>query len=160
MQGVELLTEFGATDELPVIAEVTAQADAALVGWHYWQYKNFQDPTTESQGSSAQSLFADDSDLSSVKVEKLKLLERAYPQATAGTPLALSFDPVTAEMLYRYTAGPASAPTEIHVPKIHYPDGYVAEVSGARIVSAPGAATLVLENLACTGEVTVRLRRP
>lgn len=157
MQGVELLTEFGATDELPVIAEVTAQADAALVGWHYWQYKNFQDPTTESQGSSAQSLFADDSDLSSVKSEKLKLLERAYPQATAGTPLVLSFDPVTAEMLYRYTAGPASAPTEIHVPKIHYPDGYTVEVTGARVVSAPGAAKLVLENTACTGEVTVRV---
>lgn len=160
MQGVELLTEFGATDELPVIAEVTAQADAALVGWHYWQYKNFQDPTTESQGSSAQSLFADDSDLSTVKVEKLKLLERAYPQATAGTPLELSFNPETAELLYRYTAGPASAPTEVHVPKIHYPDGYVVEVSGAKVISLPGASPLKLQNLACTGEVVLRLRRP
>jgi len=160
MQAVELLTEFGATDELPVIAEVTAQADAALVGWHYWQYKNFQDPTTESQGSSAQSLFADDSDLSTVKLDKLKLLERSYPQATAGTPLELSFDPATADFRYRYSAGPASAPTEIHIPKIHYPDGYVVEVTGARVISAPGASTLQLQNLNCSGEVLVTVRKP
>lgn len=160
MQAVELLTEFGATDELPVLAEVTAQADAALVGWHYWQYKNFSDPTTESQTSGAQSLFADDADLASVKLDKLKLLERAYPQATAGTPLELSFDPATATFLYRYRAGPASAPTEIHVPQIHYPEGYVVEVTGATVVSAAGAATLQLRNLACDGEVLVKVRKP
>lgn len=157
MQAVELLTEFGATDDLQVIADVTAEADERLIGWQYWQYKNFNDPTTESQGSSAQSLFADDTDLSTVKLDKLRYLERAYPQATAGTPLELSFDPDTGEFLYRYQAAPASAPTEIYVPKLHYPNGYRIDLSGARVVSDAGASTLVLQNLDCESEVLLRL---
>lgn len=160
MQAVELLTEFGATDELPVLAEVTRQADEHLIGWQYWQYKNFDDPTTESQDSGAQSLFADDADLSSAKIEKLKILSRTYPQATAGVPLALSFDPQTAEFVYRYTPRPATAPTEIFVPvALHYPDGYRVEVSGARVLSAANTSPLVLENLPGADEVSVRVTR-
>jgi endoglycosylceramidase len=160
MAGVELLTEFGATDELPVLAEVAAQADAALVGWQYWQYKNFDDPTTESQESGAQSLFADDTDLSTVKVEKLRILSRTYPQATAGTPLALSFDPDTAEFHYRYAPRSAAGPTEIYVPvDLHYPDGYRVEVTGATRLSADHASQLVLDNLPGATEVAVVVTR-
>lgn len=155
MQGVELLTEFGATDDLQVIRDVTQQADENLIGWQYWQYKNFQDPTTESQGSGSQSLFADDEDLSTVKVDKLRLLERTYPQTTAGIPVSLSFDPDTAVFNYRYTVRATAGPTEIHIPALHYPSGYQVQVSGARVVSAPNARLLKLENTGCSGEVTV-----
>ncbi|MEQ1439018.1 cellulase family glycosylhydrolase [Fontimonas sp. SYSU GA230001] len=162
MQAVELLTEFGATDELPVLAEVARQADENLVGWQYWQYKNFDDPTTESQDSGAQSLFADDADLSTAKLDKLKILSRTYPQATAGVPLALSFDPDTAEFQYRYTPRAATAPTEIFVPvALHYPNGYQVEVSGATLRSAANAPRLLLDNLTGATEVSVRVtRRP
>lgn len=160
MQGVELLTEFGATDDLQVIRDVTQQADENLVGWQYWQYKNFDDPTTESQGSGSQSLFTDDEDLSTAKLDKLKLLSRTYPQATAGIPLALSFDPDTGAFTYRYTPRNAGAPTEIFVPvALHYPDGYTVELVGARELSAPDAPLLVIENLSGATEVSVTLSR-
>jgi endoglycosylceramidase len=157
MEAVALMTEFGASDDLDVLRQSATAADAKLIGWQYWQYKNFGDPTTTSQGSSAQSLFTDDTDLGSVKLDKLRVLERAYPQATAGTPLELSFDPDTGAFLYRYQAQPASAPTEIHVPKLHYPNGYRIELSGARVVSEAGASRLLLQNLSCDGEVLLRL---
>ncbi len=160
MQAVELLTEFGATDDLQVMRDVAAEADELLIGWQYWQYKNFDDPTTESQGSSAQSLFADDTDLSTVKLAKLKLLSRTYPQATAGIPQALSFDPDSAAFEYRYTPRTATGPTEIFVPvALHYPQGYRVEASGARVVSAANAPRLMLENEADAREVVVRVSR-
>lgn len=156
MGAVEMLTEFGASDDLALIARVTAQADARLMGWHYWHYKNWGDPTTQSQESGAQGMFADDADLSSVKMDKLRILERTYPQATAGIPVALSFNPDTAEFSYRYTPRTATAPTEIYVPvALHYPNGYQVQVSGATVASAPDATKLVLTNDAGAAEVTV-----
>lgn len=160
MGAVELLTEFGATDRLDVISQVADLADERLIGWQYWAYKNWSDPTTESQASGAQSLFVHDDDLSSVKLDKLRVLSRTYPQATAGIPKALSFDPDTAAFSYRYTPRPATAPTEIFVPRaLHYPSGYTVTVSGARVISAVDASPLLLENLAGATEVTVTLAR-
>ncbi len=157
MSAAEVLTEFGATDEPVLLKRVTRLADENFVGWQYWHYKNWSDPTTQSQGSGAQSLFADDNDLSTVKLDKLKILSRTYPQATAGTPLALSFDPDTAAFSYRYTPKvDATAPTEIYVPvALHYPQGYQVTVSGAVVRSAPNAPRLVLENEAGAAEVSV-----
>lgn len=156
MGAVELVTEFGASDDLALIGRVTAGADARLIGWQYWHYKNWGDPTTQSQTSGAQGMFTDDEDLSTVKLDKLRILERTYPQATAGIPVALSFDPDTAEFNYQYTPRAASAPTEIYVPvALHYPQGYLVAVSGATITSAPNAPRLVLQNTAGATEVNV-----
>ncbi|HZP11746.1 MAG TPA: cellulase family glycosylhydrolase [Nevskiaceae bacterium] len=157
MGATTLITEFGASDDLADIADVTGNADAHLTGWMYWHYKEWADPTTESQTSGGQGLFTDDADLSTVKVEKLKILERAYPQATAGTPESLTFDPSTAAFHYRYAPNTASAPTEIHVPTIHYPNGYTVTVTGATVTSAPGATTLTLQNQAGATEVDVTI---
>ena len=161
MGAVELVTEFGASDDLALIGRVTAGADARLIGWQYWHYKNWGDPTTQSQGSGEQGMFADDTNLDSVKIDKLKLLERTYPQATAGTPLALSFNPDSAAFSYRYTPRPSvTAPTEIYVPvALHYPQGYRVNVSGATITSAANAQRLVIQNTAGASEVTVTVTR-
>jgi endoglycosylceramidase len=161
MGAVELMTEFGASDDLALIRRVTAGADAHLIGWHYWHYKNWSDPTTQSQASGAQGMFADDADLSSVKLDKLRLLERTYPQATAGIPLELSFDPDTAAFNYRYTPRAATAPTQIYVPvALHYPQGYTVQVTGATVQSAPNAPRLLLANNPGATEVTVSVTRP
>ncbi len=153
----ELITEFGATDDLVLLERVTRLADENRVGWQYWHYKEWADPTTQSQESGGQGMFADDGDLSSVKIEKLKLLERTYPRATAGIPLELSFHPNTKAFLYRYTPRCASAPTEIYVPTLHYPNGYAVVLTGARQLSAPGAPLLLIENLAGASEVSVQI---
>ncbi len=160
MGATTLITEFGASEDIPDLIQVTTQADNQLTGWQYWHYKGWMDPTSEDPTGGAQSLFGDDADLGSAKIEKLRVLERTYPQYTAGTPLALSFNPDTAEFNYRYTPRAAGGPTEIYVPvALHYPNGYDLVVSGARVVSPSGAARLMLENETGAGEVTVRITR-
>jgi endoglycosylceramidase len=160
MNGVELLTEFGATDQVDVLEQVMTLSEQRLVGWQYWAYKNWRDPTTESQTSGSQSLFLRDDDLSTVKLDKLRALSRTYPQATAGIPQALSFDPATGAFSYRYTPRLASAPTEIFVPlALHYPNGYTVTVSGARVVSPANTSPLLIENAAGASEVVITLTR-
>ncbi|HUS23861.1 MAG TPA: cellulase family glycosylhydrolase [Candidatus Binatia bacterium] len=157
---VEMLTEFGATDDPVVLERVTRLADQHLVGWHYWQYKEWADPTTQSQDSGAQGIFADDEDLSTAKLDKLKFLQRTYPQATAGEPVSMTFDPETAQFDYTYKPHAATAPTEIYVPvALHYPAGYTVEVTGATVTSAANAPVLVLENVAGATEVVVKVTR-
>ena len=168
LHSTTLVTEFGASEDLPDLRQVLDQTAAKFVGWQYWQYKNWRDPTTESQTSNAQGLFTDDTDLTTMKVEKLKVLERPYPQATAGVPIAtadpagradyaMDFDEATRTFTYRYTPRCAGAPTDIYVPQLHYPDGYAVELTGARAISAPNASHLLLENLKDATEVTVRI---
>lgn len=150
-----LMSEFGASEDLPDIATVTALADEYLTSWQYWHYKNWRDPTTESQESGAQGLFDDDEDLDSVREAKLKLLARTYPRATAGVPEKMTFDPATAVFEYWYRPREAAGPTEIAVPAVHYPAGYSVQVRGADVVSAPGAPVVLLEE---TDDVLVKLR--
>ncbi|HWU69148.1 MAG TPA: cellulase family glycosylhydrolase [Stenotrophobium sp.] len=157
MGATSLLTEFGATDDVSDIARLVGLADTNLVGWLYWAYKTWHDPTTTG-GGGAQSLFTSDSDLSTVKPDKLRVLQRTYPQVTAGTPLSLSFNPDTGEFHYRYTPDASAAPTEIYVPvALHYPKGYQATVSGATVTSASGASELTLQNLPGASEVDVTI---
>lgn len=160
MGAVAAMTEFGASDDLTIIRDTTAAADANFTSWFYWHYKNWADPTTQSQESGAQGLFTDDTDFNTVKLEKLKLLERTYPQATAGVPVSLSFNPDTAEFSYSYTPRVATAPTEIYVPvALHYPQGYRVTVTGATVASLPNSPRLVLQNTAGATEVSVMVVR-
>jgi endoglycosylceramidase len=142
---VELVTEFGATDDVELLSRVTSLADEHLVGWQYWAYKEWNDPTTQSQGSGAQGLFADDADLSTAKREKLMILVRTYPMATAGVPEAVSFDATTGAFEYSYTAGDQAAPTEVFVSPLHYDGCYEATVTGGTITSADQARVLTVD---------------
>jgi endoglycosylceramidase len=152
-----LITEFGATDLISDLTRSTAEFDQHLLGWQYWAYKNWHDPTT-SASSAAQGLFADDADLATVKADKLAVLQRTYPQFTAGTPTALSFDPDSGAFSYAYVPRQADGPTEIYVPVAeHYPKGYSVTVSGAKVASATNASPLILENIDGATSVTVSL---
>lgn len=160
MNATTLVTEFGASDDLADIEQVMNQTDAQFTGWQYWHYKEWNDPTTESQESGGQGLFAEDGDLSTVKLDKLKKLERPYPRATAGVPLpqgALKFDEATGVFEYRYTPRCAGGPTEIYVPALHYPQGYTLELTGARRLSSPGASLLKIEAFPEATRVEVRI---
>lgn len=151
-----MMSEFGASDDLPDIQHVADIADQQLTSWQYWHYKGWHDPTSEDPTGAVQSLFRTDTDLGSVKLDKLKMLERAYPMATAGTPIALSFDVSTAKLKYTFTPkATANAPTELHMPRIHYPNGYKVAVTGGIVTSAPGARTLIVEGLPGANTVVV-----
>ena len=84
------MTEWGATDDVKAVGIDAATADKNLMGWTYWAYKHWDDPTT---ADASQGLFTDDADLSTVKKDKLRQLVRTYPQAVAGTPQAYRYDP-------------------------------------------------------------------
>lgn len=152
MQWASLLSEFGASDDLVDIRRVTASADRNRVGWTYWSYKNWGDPTTQAQGSGAQSMFKKDDDLSSVKQAKLAILERPYPQAIAGVPLSYGFDESSRVFTLKYTTrlasgrpSPKGLQTKIHIPRQHYPNGYRVTVQGGQVVSAANAILLLIE---------------
>jgi endoglycosylceramidase len=157
MRAANAVTEFGASDDLTIIRSVAALSDEHLTSWFYWHYKNWLDPTTQSQESGEQGLFAEDDDLSTLKMDKARLLVRTYPQATAGIPKKLSFDPDTGEMRYRYAPRAASAPTEIFISPLHYPKGYEVIVTGGHVLSDNGRiATIAPRRGVDTVQVIVR----
>lgn len=78
------LSESGATSNPTLLDRLTTEADRSLVGWTYWSWKFYDDPS----GSSAEGLVATDGRLRSTA----SVLSRTYPQAIAGRPTSLSFD--------------------------------------------------------------------
>lgn len=156
----EFLTEFGATDNLEIVARMAELADRHMVSWHWWHYGEWIDPTTSGTGG-VQGLFEDDLDRpGSLKQAKADILIRTYPQAVAGTPHGFSFDLATKEFVLEFTADPSiAAPTEIFVPVArHYAGSYVVTVSGPAVVtSAADAPVLTLANTGA-GTVTVTVK--
>jgi endoglycosylceramidase len=136
MQAVPMMSEWGATDDTTALSIDAAGADRHDMGWTYWAYKHWDDPTT---ADGAQGLFADDADLGSVKQDKLAVLVRTYPQATAGTPGPYSYDTTTGAFSYTYTPNPAvTAPTRIFVSPLTTPHGYDVGVTGGHVTSQSG----------------------
>lgn len=149
LQSASIMTEFGAMDDLDQIAFIAAKADEKLMSWHWWQYKLFADHHPE------QSMFENNSDLGTVKKDKLKILVRPYPRATAGIPQALKFDTKTRHFSYSYTPRTTQLPTEIDMPPLHYPNGYELTVTGGTVVSAPNARLLKIRNDSGASVITV-----
>ncbi len=136
----ELLTEFGATTDTADLARITADADQNLVGWTYWQWINYDDPT----GSHSSALWPP----RAATASQLSVLSRTYATAVSGVPTAMSFDPTTGAFRLQYRADKAvKAPTVIVVPvSTHYRNGYCARVSGGRVTSGPDASRLDVAN--------------
>lgn len=90
--GVPLfISEFGGCgedqdgfDEITMVGEV---CDEHLSGWAYWQFKNFNDPTTS--GEFFESFYHQDGTL---QAYKLKALSRTYLPYTQGQLLSMKFD--------------------------------------------------------------------
>jgi len=147
-----LLSEFGATDDLDALERIVSAADKHMVSWQEWAYCGCDDPT--SQDAQGQALVLDPSKPPSgdnVRQQKLAVLSRPYPQVVAGKPQHYSFDPATArfELAYDKTRASGSGDfrrglTDVYLPKLHYPNGYLADVKGARVISKRGKQQLIL----------------
>jgi endoglycosylceramidase len=134
MNAAALMTEWGATDNVRAIGIDAEGADNALMGWTYWAFKHWDDPTT---ADASQGLFTDDRDRSTVKMDKLRQLVRTYPQATAGMPTRISYDTATGKFSMAYRPDPRiTAPTQIFVSPLTSPRGYDVQVSGGRAKQA------------------------
>jgi endoglycosylceramidase len=128
MGAAALMTEWGATDNVKAIGIDADGADANLMGWTYWAYKHWDDPTT---ADDSQGLFTDDADLSTVKTDKLRQLVRTYPQATAGLPTKVSYDATSGLFSMTYTPRlTIKQPTQIFVSPLTSPHGYDVQVTG------------------------------
>jgi endoglycosylceramidase len=146
----DLLTEFGATNDLANLAGVLRQADEDRIGWLEWAYTG-NDKTSSSP--TEQALVFDPSQPptgSNVNTAKLAVLAAPYPQVVAGTPKSWSFKSGTFRLSYsterpdqqgRFSPG---SQTLVSVPPVEYPSGYQAMVTGGQVVSAPGAPLLVV----------------
>jgi endoglycosylceramidase len=145
------VSEFGATSNPSLLTSITAALDAEQVGWAYWAWKYYGDPT----GSAAEALVMANGHLRSTA----RVLSRAYPQAVAGTPLSYSFSPSTGVFAMAYVPNHRiHAPTLIFVPTaVHYPHGYCARATGARVTSARGSDLLQVDNATTGKRVTVMI---
>ncbi len=146
-----LLTEFGATTDAADLGRITADADSHLVGWIYWQWLNYDDPT----GSHTSGLWPPTPPTPTM----LEVLARTYPEAIAGKPMTTSFDPASGRFTLKFAADPRIAePTVVFVPvAMHYPHGYCATATGAHITSAPDSSSVDILNDGETSNVTVRI---
>jgi endoglycosylceramidase len=145
------LSEFGATTDASDLARIVSDADAHLVGWMYWQWLRYDDPT----GSHDSGLWPPGPATNA----QLNALSETYAEAIAGTPTSMSFDPLTATFHLSYEANHhVKDPTVIFVPvSRHYPHGYCATAKGARVTSGPSATHVLVENDAAASGVQVTI---
>jgi hypothetical protein len=152
MNSAALMSEWGATDNTAALAIDATSADANQMGWMYWAYKYWADPTT---ADTKQGLFTNDADLSTVKTAKLAQLVRTYPQATAGTNLTYNYDTGTGLFSMSYTANPAiTEPTRIFVSPLTAPHGYTVTASSGTVTKSGSYVDLAG---ASAGTVRVRI---
>jgi endoglycosylceramidase len=127
-----LVTEFGATEKLGLLRRIADGADAVGVGWLYWQYKTYRDPTTvaAAEGPDAESIVTP---AGAVKAAKARALARAYPQRIAGRHARWTYDAAAGRFTMRWTAARA-ADTVVVLPRLAYPRGFAVHARGVRVV--------------------------
>ena len=165
-----LLTEFGATTDGPTITALVDRAERAMTGWQFWAYCGCDDPTTTGPGAE-QALVLDPSKKptrGNIDLDKLRALVVPHPLRVAGTPTGYHFDRDTRTFRATWSTAKAlgagrfrtGSRTTLAVPKLVFPHGYVATVTGGRVVSHPGARLLVVKQAkgARAVEVVVRAR--
>ncbi len=144
------LSEFGATSNQSLLQSVTADAARMDLGWAYWSWKYYDDPT----GSTDEPLATSDTRL----LPQMAALATPYAEAIAGDPTETAFDPATRTFTLGYEVDPAiAAPTVVMTAPARYPDGYCATATGATITSAAGASHLLLQNDPGAARVTFSL---
>ena len=86
------------------------------------------------------------------------MLVHPYPQAVAGTPRSVSWDPAGRVLRFTYTARPATGATDVFVPARSYPDGYVVTATGGRVRRGGDPAHVLVDARRAGTEVTVVVR--
>ena len=145
------MSEFGATSDPTSVGEVVTDANQDLVGWTYWSWKYYHDPT----GSSHEGLV----DSTGQFEPTADALSETYAQTVAGTPVSMSDNADGSFHLSYVPDDTIDAPTVIFVPvQLHYPQGYCASATGAAVVSKAGATFLDVMNHRNSSMVDVNVR--
>jgi endoglycosylceramidase len=145
------VSEFGATSNPTLLDLLTSEGDSSLVGWSYWAWKYYGDPT----GSADEALVLPNGHLRGTA----RVLARAYPEAIAGTPVSMSFDFRSGTFDLAYVPNHAvDAPSVIFVPTgINYPNGYCVRVNGGTVTSRAGTELVRVRNAPSSESVSVSI---
>lgn len=157
------MSEFGCGDDPIDNARVVDAAGRAFASWANWEYHLDGNATGPCPGLLIDP--AAGATMSNVKIPRLEATSVPYPHEIAGTPESYDFNRDTNTMTLTYGTVSVTgvdfgeaAPTRIFVPQLHYGTGYVAEVTGGRVVSQATAAwvEVVAENDADSVTVTIK----
>src|SRR5206468_2013299 len=99
-----LMSEWGATDDVPSLLGPLELADKHMMSWQEWHYCGCDDPTTTGSGDK-QAIVLDPSKPPSgdnLKTTTLDVLSRPYPRLISGTPDSWAFDPDTRQFTFGY----------------------------------------------------------
>ncbi len=152
------MDEFGASSDAAATAATVGVADGEQLSWSYWSALQAHDPTGNPfEGLLDQATRQPDRAVAAA-------LAVPYPFATAGRPLAQSYDRATGAFSYSFApARPAGrVPTEIVLARGAYPHGYRVRVQGGLVVGSGSPArllALVARRHASLVRVTVTRRR-
>ena len=142
------MSEFGATQSTALLQNLTRVADQSLIGWSYWSWKYYDDPT----GSSAEALASPSGQLHPIA----KALSQPYPQAVAGSLTLIDYDAASGAFYLNFLSNPkVKAPTLIGIPTLMYPKGYCARTSAGQLHKVAGAVEVTNPPTIKTVEVTV-----
>ena len=145
-----IMSEFGATNSVPLAGFDTEWAGLSTVGWIYWAWKYYDDPT----GSSAEGLVLPNGTYTPI----VKVLSRTYPQEVAGVANAVLFNPFTSAFSMAYTPGVAAqGQTIINIAAVAaLPERLVRRSEGTRrCVSPAGDTHLRVQTVGAPTEVYV-----
>jgi len=155
------LTEFGAASGSRAAADelewMTSEADKFLQSWAYWQFKFYDDITTQSSPPTIESFYENDG---SLQERKVKALSRTYAHAICGVPTNMLFDPASSHFSLSYIAGPCNGQATIVYlnEKWYYTNGFVVSAvtkSGAKVTYervAPNYLHFIHSNQVLTGD--------
>jgi endoglycosylceramidase len=134
------VSEFGATGDPALLATFATEADRQKVGWAYWSWKYYDDPT----GSADEALVMENGRLR----QTARVLAQTYPEAIAGLPTTVANTDSSATFRLVYAPNHhIRAPTVIFVPtKLDDTNGYCARVSGGTVTSSPDSELLRVRN--------------
>jgi endoglycosylceramidase len=143
------MSEFGATTSIPLAGFDVEWAGLDDLGWIYWAWKYYDDPT----GSSAEGLVQPDGSYSPI----VTVLSRTYPQAVAGDSNSTVFNPFTGafSMVYAPTQAANGVTTVFIAAAQHYPTGWCAAVKNGRITSKAGASHLTVQTVGHPSQVYI-----
>ncbi|MFL0177997.1 cellulase family glycosylhydrolase [Mycobacterium sp. SMC-15] len=158
-----LLSEFGATNNIPAINAGMNAANQHLIGWTEWAYTGGDITSTSPNDQALVYDLTKPPDGDNVNWDKLDALSQPYPQVISGIPTSWSFSGGVFSFSYSTDqadgsgAFAAGSQTTISVPTSQYPNGYSVNVTGGHVTSGPNASQLIItsDSGASTIKVTV-----
>lgn len=151
-----VVTEFGATHNIPTIASQLNSINPHMFGWLYWGYTNEAGSLVHNTNLPPTG--------SNVDEPIVAALAQPYPQVIAGIPNSWSFSGGVFSFSYSTAMADGSgifgagSETKISIPDIQFPNGYQVSVTGGHVVSAPNASVLVIESNAGAGTISVTVK--